>query len=84
VMVGFFLQLLLEKMSQGVEHGHLHLDQPHGHDHGSHHHLTHPHTSWGLLIGLSILPFGGHAAERYVQSRRTGVDKPPPSRGHSP
>jgi len=54
VMVGFFLQLLLEKMSQGVEHGHLHLEQPIGHDHGHHHHLTHPHTSWGLLTGLSI------------------------------
>lgn len=54
VMVGFFLQLMLEKLSQGVEHGHLHLEQPQGHDHGLHHHLTHPHTSWGLLIGLSI------------------------------
>jgi hypothetical protein len=34
IVIGFFIQLILEKFSEGVEHGHLHLDLPDGHDHG--------------------------------------------------
>ncbi|MFN3529758.1 MAG: ZIP family metal transporter [Bacteroidia bacterium] len=56
ILVGFFLQMLLEKFSEGIEHGHLHLDGHHGHDHGQHDH-SHYHRhglSYGLLISLSI------------------------------
>lgn len=56
ILVGFFLQMLLEKFSEGVEHGHLHLEGSHGHDHGHHDH-SHFHRnglSYGLLISLSI------------------------------
>jgi zinc and cadmium transporter len=56
ILVGFFLQMLLEKFSEGVEHGHLHLEGQHGHDHGHHDH-SHYHRhglSLGLLISLSI------------------------------
>lgn len=58
ILVGFFFQMLLEKFSEGVEHGHIHLDGPLGHDH-SHHDHTHYHKktntlSLGLLLSLSI------------------------------
>lgn len=57
VLIGFFIQLILEKFSEGIEHGHLHLEHPKGHDH--HHDHTHYHkhatvTSVGLLASLSI------------------------------
>jgi zinc and cadmium transporter len=57
ILIGFFIQLILEKFSEGVEHGHLHLELPDGHDHGHDH--THYHKkSWvtaiGLLVSLSI------------------------------
>lgn len=56
ILVGFFLQMLLEKFSEGVEHGHLHLDGHAGHDHGPHDHSHfHKHgLSFGLLASLSI------------------------------
>jgi zinc transporter ZupT len=48
--------MLLEKFSEGVEHGHLHLEGHAGHDHGHHDH-SHFHRlglSFGLLLSLSI------------------------------
>lgn len=56
ILVGFFLQMLLEKFSEGVEHGHLHLEGHAGHDHGPHDHSHfHKHgLSFGLLLSLSI------------------------------
>ena len=33
IVLGFFLQMVLEKYSEGIEHGHIHMDMPHGHDH---------------------------------------------------
>lgn len=58
ILVGFFFQMLLEKFSEGIEHGHIHLDAPLGHDHHNHdhsHYHKHSHTlSLGLLISLSI------------------------------
>lgn len=56
ILVGFFLQMLLEKFSEGVEHGHLHLEGQAGHDHGAHDHSHfHKHgLSFGLLLSLSI------------------------------
>lgn len=54
VLAGFFLQLLLEYLSGGVEHGHLHAagSGHHGNDH--HHHGITPAT---LLIALCIHAF---------------------------
>lgn len=68
VMVGFLIQLLLEQLTKGVEHGHNHcpcceeeqeaLEHHHEHHHHEghcHDHQVHPVT--GLLIGLSIHAF---------------------------
>lgn len=62
VLAGFIIQLLLEQLTKGIEHGHNHC--PCCEDHESHHHHEghchqernlHPVT--GLLIGLSIHAF---------------------------
>jgi zinc transporter ZupT len=51
ILMGFFIQIILENFTQGIEHGH-------GHFHGS--------ISLSMLIGLSIhsfmegIPLGGH------------------------
>lgn len=68
VMVGFLIQLLLEQLTKGAEHGHNHCPcceeehdaQEHHHEH--HHHAGHCHTGaihpvTGLLVGLSIHAF---------------------------
>lgn len=51
VLAGFFLQLLLEYLSGGVEHGHLHSEDS---SHGHHHHHIAPAT---LMIALCIHAF---------------------------
>src|SRR6187551_3167755 len=33
ILAGFLLQLLLEYLSEGIEHGHVHADDGHTHDH---------------------------------------------------
>lgn len=50
VLVGYFIQLVLEHVTGGVEHGHNHC-----HECEEHRHAMHPVT--GLLIGLSIHSF---------------------------
>lgn len=50
VLVGYLIQLILEHITGGVEHGHNHC-----HECETHHHTIHPVT--GLLIGLSIHSF---------------------------
>lgn len=65
VLVGFFLQQLLEYFTSGVEHGHLHGNDPghsHGHHHGSHHNSV---SAIVLLSALCIHAFleGGMLAE---------------------
>jgi len=50
VLAGFLIQLLLEHVTNGVEHGHNHC-----HECAEHSHTTHPVT--GLLIGLCIHSF---------------------------
>lgn len=50
VLLGYLVQLLLEYLTGGVEHGHNHC-----HECEEHRHKTHPVT--GLLIGLSIHSF---------------------------
>ncbi|MEY5044418.1 MAG: hypothetical protein RJA19_1645 [Bacteroidota bacterium] len=48
VLIGFLLQGLLEYVSQGVEHGHLHLEEGlqsgHAHSHGHGHDHSHAHS----------------------------------------
>lgn len=57
VLIGFFFQFILEKFSEGIEHGHLHTAAPHGHDHQhnhDHYHTESLTTSIGLWVSLSI------------------------------
>ncbi len=46
ILGGFFIQILLEFFSQGIEHGHMHI---HAHSQG--------HLPWGILVGLCIHSF---------------------------
>ena len=68
VMVGFLIQLLLEQLTRGAEHGHNHCPcceeeaEAHEHHHAHHAHQGHCHTGsvhpvTGLIIGLSIHAF---------------------------
>jgi zinc transporter ZupT len=52
VLIGFFLQQLLEYFTSGVEHGHLHTND-HAHAHGHHH--DHHHAAVSALVLLSAL-----------------------------
>lgn len=45
ILIGFFLQFVLQRLTHGIEHGHIH-------QHGDHNHM-----SFGLLLGLSIHAF---------------------------
>jgi zinc transporter ZupT len=47
VLGGFFLQLFLEQLSLGVEHGHIH----------DHHHTTRPMFALQVIFGLSVHAF---------------------------
>lgn len=65
VLIGFFLQQLLEYFTSGVEHGHIHTND-HGHAHT--HHQDHHHatvSSLVLLLALCVHAFleGGMLAE---------------------
>lgn len=57
VLVGFFIQIILEQLSHGIEHGHLHIHE--GEEHS-------PAYIYGLLLGLSVhafmegIPLGGN------------------------
>lgn len=64
VMIGFLIQLMLEHLTQGAEHGHNHCpcceDEhlEHEHHHQGHcHHQSHVHPVTGLILGLSIHAF---------------------------
>lgn len=72
VLMGFFLQQVLEYFSSGVEHGHIHTSHHHHHDHdGDHHHHSHSHnhektkSALVLLVALCVHAFleGGMLAE---------------------
>lgn len=57
VLIGFFLQQVLEYLTSGIEHGHMHTDHDHA-DHSHHHH--HPPrnlSGFVLLIALCIHAF---------------------------
>jgi zinc transporter ZupT len=49
VLAGFFLQLILQRFTHGVEHGHLHVQQQNDH----HHHVP----VFSILAGLSVHAF---------------------------
>jgi len=61
VLAGFFLQMVLEYFTSGVEHGHLHghHDHDHHHDHHHHHHDHHSNgmSAFVLLVALCIHAF---------------------------
>jgi zinc transporter ZupT len=60
ILCGFFLQLLIQRMTHGVEHGHIHTHTEDHHDHG---HAIHFKTIfWGLAIHAFMegLPLGFH------------------------
>ena len=68
VMIGFLIQLLLEQLTRGAEHGHNHCPcceeeaEAHEHHHPHHAHQGHCHNTsvhpvTGLIIGLSIHAF---------------------------
>lgn len=64
VMVGFLIQLMLEHLTKGVEHGHNHcecceetLEHHEHHHHEGHCHENHVHPITGLIIGMSIHAF---------------------------
>jgi zinc transporter ZupT len=65
VLIGFFLQQLLEYFTSGVEHGHIHTSDP-DHTH-AHHYAHHQHSASAivLLFALCIHAFleGGMLAE---------------------
>jgi len=57
ILLGFFIQLILDYLTKGVEHGHLHSKCP---EHGAHDHEHHTHNAvayWPVLIGLSLHSF---------------------------
>jgi zinc and cadmium transporter len=67
ILVGFFVQLIIQRMTHGVEHGHTHVHVE-GHDTHSHNHThTHQHTHntslqstvplFSIILGLSIHAF---------------------------
>lgn len=47
VLVGFFIQLFLERLSLGVEHGHIH----------DHHHTSKPLFAFQVMLGLCVHAF---------------------------
>ncbi len=47
IFVGFFLQFLIQRLTHGVEHGHLHCHDGH----------SHSKSLWAILLGLSIHAF---------------------------
>jgi zinc and cadmium transporter len=51
ILAGFLLQLLLEYLSEGIEHGHVHADDGHTHDH------AHAKIPMGVVIGLCFHSF---------------------------
>jgi zinc transporter ZupT len=53
ILGGFFLQLVLDYISGGIEHGHVHLPDEHHH----HDHTNHSHFPWLMMIGLCIHGF---------------------------
>lgn len=68
ILLGFFVQLLLEQLSQGIEHGHVHV-----HEHAS------PNFAWQIMIGLCLhaflegMPLGNHDVLEHVHHDHDGI-----------
>ncbi len=80
VALGFLLQLFLEQFSQGVEHGHLHTNQPNGHCHHHDHSTTSQAKVYlGLLSALLLhsflegIPLGSSAQGMFSNPLFVGV-----------
>jgi zinc transporter ZupT len=65
VLMGFFLQQVLEFFSSGVEHGHVHTPHQHHHHESEHHHHHGSQSAIVLLVALCVHAFleGGMLAE---------------------
>lgn len=55
VLIGFFVQLVLEYFTSGIEHGHIHHHEGHDHDHS--HQPARPASAFVLLVALCIHAF---------------------------
>lgn len=69
ILIGFFMQILFEFFTEGIEHGHIHI----------HHHQGHTHAfPWAMMLGLSIhsflegMPLADSSNDSY-QSLLTGI-----------
>lgn len=68
ILIGFFMQILFEFFTEGIEHGHIHI----------HHHGNKPPFPWAMMFGLSIhsflegMPLADPTNESY-QSLLTGI-----------
>ncbi|MBI3509943.1 MAG: ZIP family metal transporter [Bacteroidetes bacterium] len=51
ILAGFLIQLLLEYFSEGIEHGHVHADDGHTHEHAQ------ARIPFGIIIGLCLHAF---------------------------
>ncbi|HTL82466.1 MAG TPA: ZIP family metal transporter [Bacteroidia bacterium] len=66
ILAGFLIQLLLEYLSEGIEHGHVHADDGHTHDH------AHAKFPMAIMLGLSIhsflegMPLGTQSSETNI------------------
>lgn len=72
LLAGFFIQLLIQRFTHGVEHGHTHVHVEHhhheGHAHAHEHHAPHVHhiPLYSIVLGLSLhafmegIPLGFH------------------------
>lgn len=72
IMAGFFLQIILEYFSEGIEHGHVHI----------HHHHDHSAFPLSMMISLSLHSFlegmplaanGGHSHDLHEHSLLYGI-----------
>lgn len=65
VLVGFFIQILLEQLSHGIEHGHIHIHEGGEHSQG---------YIYGILLGLSVhafmegIPLGGDFNDKHTHN----------------
>lgn len=73
VLIGFFLQQLLEYFTSGIEHGHIHATHEHRHDHAHSHVHDHAVSAIVLLLALCVHAFleGGMLTGR--DTHRTNV-----------
>jgi zinc transporter ZupT len=59
VLIGFFVQLLIQRFTHGVEHGHTHVnvEDHHHHHHGDSHSHAHAIPLMSVIAGLSLHAF---------------------------